>query len=68
MNDNELHEWDAPNGYWYTEAEEVDVRTFVQHLRSQDAHFVENYQLWTDAHKEEWEQEHPEPIIDENDV
>ena len=68
MKKSEIHEWNAPNGFWYTEAEEVDIRTFVQHLRSQDPHFVDNYQLWTDAQKEEWEKDHSKPINDiEND-
>lgn len=61
MKQSEIHEWNAPGGYWYTENREREERSFVQHLRSQDEHFVNNYELWSDAQKEQWEKEHPEP-------
>ena len=65
--DNELHEWNATEGFWFTEKGEHEQRTFVQHLRSQFNDFVDNFELWTDAQKEQWEKDHPEPENTESD-
>lgn len=67
MTKNEIHEWNAPIGYWYTEKVEKEERSFVQHLRSQYEQFVDNYELWSDEQKEQWEKTHPEPINTESD-
>ena len=69
MKQSEIHEWNAPDGFWYTEKGERDDRSFLQHLRSQSAEFADNYELWTDERKEQWEKDHPEPEPDntEND-
>lgn len=62
MKQSEIHEWNAPSGFWYTEKGEREERSFVQHLRSQNEQFVDNYELWSDEQKEQWEKDHPEPI------
>lgn len=67
MTNNELHEWNALDGYWYTEKGKREERSFVQHLRSQNEQFVDNYELWSDAQKEQWEKTHPEQENTESD-
>ena len=52
-----INSWDAPENYWYTQRtlEQESERTFRQHLRSANAHYIDDYVLWTDEQKAEWE-------------
>lgn len=49
--------WDAPDGFWYTQRSVADEsqRSFVKHVRSKNALAINEFVLWIDEQKEEWE-------------
>ena len=51
---------DAPEGYCYTESQEVEIRSFHEHLRLGNATYIDKWQLWTLEKKDEWQKSHPQ--------
>lgn len=54
--------FDAPEGYCYTESQEVEVRSFPEHLRLVNAIDIDKWQLWTLEQKDEWQKSHTQEI------
>lgn len=61
-----MNELNAKDGMWLTQIEcEESQRAFLKHIKGVRA----TYEYWRDAtneEKEQWEQEHPAPEVDNN--
>jgi hypothetical protein len=50
--------WYAPEGYWYTQRSVADEhqRMFVRAISGKTENTINNWVLWTDEQKAEWEE------------
>ena len=52
------YQWHAPEGYWYTQRtlEIEQNRQFTKDVCGKTANAINNWVLWTDEQKAEWEE------------
>jgi len=56
----EKHVWHLPIGQWYTQKtlNSGESRMFARDLANRDENAINNWEVWTNQQKEEWEQAH----------